>query len=244
VRSRHVRYAAAVLAVTAAAGAAVATGLTPLKEGPLTDSETATTTTTSTTTTSTPTTSTTTTTTTAPTARPKPLVIDGTDRVIDGGTYESIVVKSANVEIKNVVIDNAGYTGDPLQRGGDCLYVVTGGSVRFHDSVCRNAHRQGVAVISTRLNATVQVERVKFENVSRFVVDLEPNTPSQHIHSFMIGTTEASGDGLGWLIRHSGCCDRVISADGNTYRGHAMPSGQLGPGTYGRCKREPAAIPC
>lgn len=186
------------------------------------------------------------TTTTQPPAPPKPLVIKGKTApyVVDGGTYESIRLdgNTAPVEIKNVRIDGSAYGGDPLQAGADCIYVIRSASVNAHDFVCNGAKRQGVAVISTRSTATISIHNAVFTGVQRYTFDFEPNLSTQHIHNVLVEDTTATR-GLGWLIRHSGCCDSVV-AHRNTYSDTAMPEGQLGSGVYGRCNREPAAIEC
>jgi hypothetical protein len=61
---------------------------------------------------------------------------------------------------------------------GDCVYV--GGSsngladgIRFHDSMCRDNGRMGVAIVGGR---NVLIERVTFSNMAYAAIDLEPDT--------------------------------------------------------------------
>jgi hypothetical protein len=164
--------------------------------------------------------------------QPKPLVIDGENNlVVDGGTYESIIVQnSSNIEIRNVHVDGAAANPDTTGLGRDCLYVIKSGNVRFHNSFCQNITRLGIVVISTTPDALVQVDHVMFENVSRYTWDLEPGLPGQHIHNFVIEDTAAT-ESMGWGLRHTGCCDSV-RAQRNVYDGRIMPEGDLPSGRY------------
>jgi uncharacterized protein (DUF2147 family) len=171
---------------------------------------------------------------------PKPLTITKNGQVVDGGTYQEISVDGAsNVEIKNVTIDNSsflrGMKASKKQRlgvGADCLYVKDAGNVRFHDSTCKNAHRQGVAVISTKPNATVRVDHVHFKNVARYTWDLEPTFRTDHVHAWSITNTDAT-ESKGWGLAHcgGGFVDSVY-ARANRYAGRKMHEGHLPCGNY------------
>jgi hypothetical protein len=166
-----------------------------------------------------------------PPPTPEPLVITHDNTVIDGGRYESISVEGAdNVTIRNAVVDNSGYGGDPLQAGADCFYVKGVGNVTVEDSRCLNPHRQGAAIISTQLGASVVFDDVLLDP-HRYTFDLEPNTTTQKISEVRILNT-TSTEGFGWLMKP---CDGVVEslyAFNNSYDGRAMPDGYLPCGRY------------
>lgn len=63
---------------------------------------------------------------------------------------------------------------------GDCLYIDAGGpeyiwadNVWFHDSSCARIGRMGVAISAAN---RVMVERVRFDRIGMFVLDIEPYT--------------------------------------------------------------------
>lgn len=65
---------------------------------------------------------------------------------------------------------------------GDCVYIDAGGPdyvwsehVRFHDSACEANGRMGVAILAAR---DVTIERVAFDRLALFVLDIEPYLPT------------------------------------------------------------------
>jgi hypothetical protein len=157
---------------------------------------------------------------------PQPLVIREDGRVVDGGRYESVTVDGAsNVTVRNVTIDNSGYDGNPLQLGADCAYLKGVGNVTIRDSKCVGAHRQGVAIVSTKANATVTLDHVTIDP-RRYTVDLEPNTPTQKIGNVRLLHTTSSG-GFGWLVYPCGGIVQSVYSLDNTSAGQRIPDGSL-----------------
>jgi hypothetical protein len=81
------------------------------------------------------------------------------------------VYSGRNVEIANVTI---------TRTWGDCVYIDAGGpeyawssNVWFHDSVCKLNGRMGVAIAAA---TKIIVERVHFNKIAMFVLDIEPYT--------------------------------------------------------------------
>lgn len=91
---------------------------------------------------------------------------------------------------------------------GDCVYVGTDGGttwserIVFQDSTCTASGRHGVGYIAGR---DVVVQRVSFDQIGMWVVDIEPNRPSEGADGFLfrdnvVGTYGLTDEYLAWLV--------------------------------------------
>ncbi len=115
---------------------------------------------------------------------------------------------------------------------GDCVYVGTDGdttwsrNVTFQDSTCTLSGRHGVGYIAGR---DVTVQRVTFDAIGMWVVDIEPNRSSEGADGFMfrdntIGTYGLTDQYIVWLVSARAGAEGSVAHDvsivGNTITGN------------------------
>lgn len=115
---------------------------------------------------------------------------------------------------------------------GDCVYVGTdggttwSGNIRFQDSTCTLSGRHGVGYIAGR---DVVVERVTFDQIGMWIVDIEPNRASEGADGFLfqdntVGSYGLTDQYLVWLVSAragaEGAIARNVSIIGNTITGN------------------------
>jgi hypothetical protein len=115
---------------------------------------------------------------------------------------------------------------------GDCVYIATNTArvwsdgVTFRDSTCTLTGRHGVTINAAR---DVTVERVRFDQLGMFVVDMEPNRSTDGAARIMIrdntmGSYGHNGTYTSWVLAAVGASGAVIedvSFIGNTISGIA-----------------------
>lgn len=102
---------------------------------------------------------------------------------------------------------------------GDCVYVGTDGGttwsrgITFQDSTCTGTGRHGVGYIAGR---DVTVQRVAFDRIGMWVVDIEPNRSSEGADGFVlrdntVGTYGLTDEYLAWLVSARAGADGAIA---------------------------------
>jgi hypothetical protein len=116
----------------------------------------------------------------------------GTKHAFGGGEFLMGVLIWAS---KDIVISNMS-----IRRfHGDCVYVGTSVTrvwserITFRDSTCTDTGRHGVGIVAGR---DVRVERVRFDDIALFVVDIEPDTSDQGASRVMIRNNRMGSYGL------------------------------------------------
>lgn len=115
---------------------------------------------------------------------------------------------------------------------GDCVYVGTDGgttwsrNVVFQDSTCTLSGRHGVGYIAGR---DVVVQRVTFDAIGMWVVDIEPNRTSEGAERFLfqdntVGTYGLTDQYIVWLVSARAGAEGSVAHDvsiiGNTITGN------------------------
>lgn len=115
---------------------------------------------------------------------------------------------------------------------GDCVYVGTDGdstwssNVVFQDSTCTRSGRHGVGYIAGR---DITVQRVTFDAIGMWVVDIEPNRPFEGADGFLfrdntIGTYGLTDQYIVWLVSARAGAEGSVAHDvsiiGNTITGN------------------------
>lgn len=101
---------------------------------------------------------------------------------------------------------------------GDCVYIGSKGTtvwsnaIRFRDSKCTLTGRHGVTIIAGR---NVTVERVRFDRLGMFVIDIEPDYSTQGATNVVIRRNSVGSYGLNnrftsWLLAAEGANGSVI----------------------------------
>jgi hypothetical protein len=101
---------------------------------------------------------------------------------------------------------------------GDCVYIGSKGTtvwssnIRFRDSACTLTGRHGLTIIAGR---SILVERVRFDRIGMFVVDIEPDYSTQGAANVTIRRNKVGSYGLNnrytsWLLAAEGAPGSVI----------------------------------
>lgn len=138
-------------------------------------------------------------------------------------THGVSIRQSSEIEIVEVSIRSV---------HGDCVYVGGGGferseRVHFHDSSCRLAGRQGIAITA---GDRVHVENVDFDEIAIIAFDIEPNEATEGARDVVftgntVGTTGVSDSYSPMFFGANGNLDaevRNVTVSNNIVTGSAM----------------------